>query len=324
MATIVHTVKIAANTKEAVTAIATYGNQIVWLGNTIKARESVLSGEKILKSANDWTAAVAKMGGATKDLVTTENILAGAAKLTVQEQAKVHDAVARAIEKYTALGKQAPSAMLELEKATRSAADTTKSAETATVGLSTKMIALGAAIGTALGAIAVKALSALGRAIGDIVMGGAKLSSISTSFHTLAQSVGETGESMLAATRSATKGLISDMSIMATANKAVLLGLPVTSKEMGTLATSAIVLGRAMGQDATKSLDDLITALGRSSPMILDNLGLTVKVGEANETYAKQIGKTSAQLTDAEKKMAFYNAAMEAAGRKVVELGASI
>ena len=119
----------------------------------------------------------------------------------------------------------------------------------------------------------------------------------------------------------ATKGLISDFDIMQAANKAMLLGLPVTTESMGTMAKAATVLGRAMGQDATKSLDDLTTALGRGSPLILDNLGLTVKVGEANAAYARQLGKTTSQLTEGEKKMAFYNAAMEAAKVKVAELG---
>jgi hypothetical protein len=90
---------------------------------------------------------------------------------------------------------------------------------------------------------------------------------------------------------------------------------------MGDLANTARVLGKAMGQDATKSLDDLITALGRSSPMILDNLGLTVKVGEANEAYARKLGKTADALTDGEKKLAFYEAAMEAARVKTAQLG---
>ena len=56
-----------------------------------------------------------------------------------------------------------------------------------------------------------------------------------------------------------------------------------------------------MGQDATKSLDDLITALGRSSPMILDNLGLSVKLGEANEKYAQKLGKTAGKDKKAQK-----------------------
>ena len=118
------------------------------------------------------------------------------------------------------------------------------------------------------------------------------------------------------AIRKSTGGLVTDMEAMQAANKAMLLDLGLTDAQMGDLAATATVLGRAMGQDANKSLDDLITALGRSSPMILDNLGITVNVSKANEVYAKTLGKSADALTDAEKKQAFMNAALTAAAAK--------
>ena len=172
-----------------------------------------------------------------------------------------------------------------------------------------------------LAGFAAEGVKRLATEVIDLAKRGGEIAGVKDSFDTLARSVGETGEQMLGVTRGATKGLITDLDIMASANKALLLGLPVTSTGLGDLAKTATILGRAMKQDATKSLDDLITALGRSSPMILDNLGLTVKVGEANEQYAKKLGKTAEQLTEAEKKTAFYEAAMEAARVKVGELG---
>lgn len=177
-----------------------------------------------------------------------------------------------------------------------------------------------AAVGKAAG-LAVGAIAAIGG--GVILLGrrGSEIAGVQSAFEALARSVNETGDRMLGITRIATKGLISDLDIMASANKALLLGLPVTADGLGDLAKTAAVLGRAMKLDATKSLDDLITALGRSSPMILDNLGLTVKVGEANEQYAAKLGKASSALTEAEKKTAFYEAAMAAARIKVAELG---
>lgn len=259
-----------------------------------------LGGSRLLQTAQDLTAAVAKVGGV--------------AKLTEGEQARLNTTLQKAIEKYTALGKVAPAEMLKLEQATRRV-------EAPTNALTMKMVAAGAAIGSALGNIAVGAIAQLGQGMITAASQGVQLASLVTSFDRLASGIGETGTAMLGVTRSATKGLIADLNIMQSANKAMLLGLPVTSAEMAKLAQTAVVLGKAMGQDATKSLDDLITALGRSSPMILDNLGLTVKVGEANEAYAAKLGKTADQLTDAEKKMAFYQAAMAAAETKTATLG---
>lgn len=179
----------------------------------------------------------------------------------------------------------------------------------------------GSFVGNVMADVAAKVGRLAVDAIGDLIARSEKMSSVGSAFDRLSGSVGETGEAFLKVTRTATKGLISDLDLMQAANKGVLLGLPITSSSFGKLAETAITLGRAMGQGPNKSLDDLIIGLGRSSPLILDNLGLTVKVGEANDKYAAQLGKSSASLTDAEKKTAFYNATMEAAGRKVQELG---
>ncbi len=165
------------------------------------------------------------------------------------------------------------------------------------------------------------AIVALGVGIAKLGARGSGLSAIADSFERLTSAAGQSGDEMVRMTRTATKGLIKDLDIMQAANKGLLLGLPVTSREMANLAKTATVLGKAMGQDAGKSLDDLIVALGRSSPEILDNLGLSVKMGEANQAYALALGKTVEQLTEAEKKQAFYNAAMDAARTTVDGLG---
>lgn len=174
---------------------------------------------------------------------------------------------------------------------------------------------------TAFAQKAGQAIAAVAEGLVELTKRGAEVDGVQSAFDNLAGSIGSTRDAMLDAARGATKGLISDFDLMAAGNKALLLGLPVTSQSLGTMGEAAVVLGRAMKQDATKSFDDLITALGRGSPMILDNLGLSVKVSEANETYARSLGKSADSLTDAEKKMAFYNAAMAAAKAKVEEIG---
>jgi len=314
MATIVHTVKLAAKSQDALGEIRKFQNAVIGVEKTVAAMERNLSGGKSLQAAHNWTAAVAKLGGATDGLARSEHILAGASKLTAAEKARVNSAVTEAIAKYTALGKTAPTAMLELEKATRKA-------EQPTHGLTTRMVALGTAIGTFIGNAVWAGLKRLGSALLDMATNGMKLAPVVGSFDKLTASVGQSGSEMLQVTKSATKGLISDLDIMAAANKAILLGLPITSQEMGVLGATAITLGKAMKVGPTQAMEDLITALGRGSPLILDNLGLTVKVGEANEKYAKQIGKSVSELTEAEKKLAFYNAAMEVAKKRVEELG---
>lgn len=142
--------------------------------------------------------------------------------------------------------------------------------------------------------------------------------------NSLAMGFGETGKSMVASITEASKGTISEMDAMRIANQAMMFGVAENSDQMGQLTEIAVVLGRAMGQDATKSADDLTLAMGRQSRMILDNLGIIVDVDTANQMYAANMGKTAEQLTEAERKQAFMNAALQAGQEKMLSLGGVI
>lgn len=262
------------------------------------------NGDKIIAEANQLAAAINKIGGASK--------------LTEAEQKKANAVFTEALAKMNALGdgsSRAAQQMAQLANATKQVEQPVSFASKAMGVLSSTFAQFTAAN------LAATALTKLAAGIGDFAAQGAKLPGLQASFEKLTAGVGSNSAAMLASLQGATRGLVTNIDLMQSANKAILLGLPVTNKEMADLAKTATVLGKAMGQDATKSLEDLITALGRSSPLILDNLGLSVKVGEANEKYAASLGKTVEQLTDAEKKTAFYNAAMDAARVKVLELG---
>ena len=280
------------------------------------------SGDKLAREADAVAKAVDRIGGASK--------------LTASEQTRVNAVVTEAIAKYQALGQQAPRTLIDLEQATRRVAAATEplTRTTSIFGQSLDTIqskgslaerAMGALTGTfgkfTLAGVAVGIINKLGGELSAFIDRGTKLGPVQQSFEKLSATVQQNSGAMLSALQTATQGMVSNYDLMLSANKAVLLGLPVTANEMGNLAETARVLGKAMGLDTTQALNDLITALGRSSPLILDNLGLTVKVGEANEAYSAKLGKTADALTEAEKKTAFYEAAMEKAREKTRELG---
>lgn len=221
------------------------------------------------------------------------------------------DKLGKAVLEITLDDKQYKFALDQMQKDSRKTADSVRG-----IGQAANL-----AVFKELASIGVGAIKLLASGFAELVTQGAKFQGYDAAFTKLSASIGQSKDAMLETTRTATKGLISDLDIMAASNKAMLLGLPVTAQSMGTMAQAAVTLGRAMGQDATKSLDDLTTALGRGSPLILDNLGLTVKVGEANEEYARKLGKAATALTDGEKKLAFYEAAMKAAEEKVATMG---
>jgi len=136
-----------------------------------------------------------------------------------------------------------------------------------------------------------------------------RIEGLTTSFDNLQESVGNFADETLAGLRTATQGLVSDLDLIQQANQAVLLGLP--TEGFDDLAAAAVKLGAATGRTATEALSDLVTGLGRSSALILDNLGIIVKASEAQTAFADSIGVTVDALTEEQKAQAFRFLAIE-------------
>jgi hypothetical protein len=149
---------------------------------------------------------------------------------------------------------------------------------------------------------------------------GAKVQQAETALNSLAQGAGTTGDAIVDAIQGAADFTIDRMSAMEAANKALLLGVAKSPEDFERLSKQAVLLGRAMGQDAAKSIDDFVTAAGRQSKQIADNLGLMVSAEDANKKYAEAIGKTVDELTDAERKQAFMTEMLIQAEDKTKDL----
>jgi len=155
----------------------------------------------------------------------------------------------------------------------------------------------------------------------ELVQLGASAQRQATALNNLASAADTSGDAIVGAMQEASQFTIDKMSAMAAANKAMVMDVAKSPEEFERLTRVAVSLGRAMGQDATKSIDDFVTASARQSQMIADNLGLTVTVGQATERYAAKLGITVDQLSDAERKQAFLNMMLEEGEKKMAELG---
>lgn len=123
--------------------------------------------------------------------------------------------------------------------------------------------------------------------------------------------------------RKSTRGLIADQELMTQFNRAITLGAASNERDFSRLSRTAVELGRALGVDAKLALESLSLGIGRQSRLLLDNLGIIVKVEDANNRYAKKLGIASSALTDAQKRIAFTEAAYEAADTAIEKLGES-
>lgn len=164
------------------------------------------------------------------------------------------------------------------------------------------------ALGISLGIGLVKQLAATGM---ELARTAAYADDVKMSFGELAKEGGSSGTTLLNSLRKASSGAIADSELMLTANRAMLLGVANNVDDLGKLMDVARVRSNAMGLTTQQAFDNIVTGIGRNSPMILDNLGIVIDSSKAYEDYAKSINKSAKELTDQEQKQAMINAVIQ-------------
>lgn len=158
----------------------------------------------------------------------------------------------------------------------------------------------------------------------ELIRMGDEAVAVRNGFERLAIGAGESADQILQAMRRGTKGTVTDLNLMKQANQALLLGIPATAQQMEELTRAAHRLGQAVGRNTTDAVGDLITGFGRMSIELLDNLGITVRAEEAYAEFANRLGKGVKELTDAERRLAFFTIGMERAKQRADQLGETL
>jgi hypothetical protein len=131
----------------------------------------------------------------------------------------------------------------------------------------------------------------------------------------MASSIGESGDSLLKKLQEVSQGTISNQGLLASASRAFILGVAKDGDELAKILEVAVARGQSLGVSAEQAFSDIVLGIGRMSPEILDNLGIVTDGQATFKAYAEAIGKTTEELTEAEKKQALIN--------KVINEGAS-
>lgn len=108
----------------------------------------------------------------------------------------------------------------------------------------------------------------------------------------LARNTGQNADIIVAKLAEVSKGTVANKDLMLAANRAVALNVTKDVGDMAKLLEVSRVKAKAMGIDTTQAFNDIVTGIGRNSPLILDNLGIITK-GWADE--AKAAGKAMDQ-----------------------------
>ena len=109
-------------------------------------------------------------------------------------------------------------------------------------------------------------------------------------------------DGMLQDLRKATRGTVSDLELMQNAVKAGNFGIPL--KEMGTLLEFASRRAQETGESVDYLVSSIVTGIGRKSPMILDNLGISTSRLKAEFKGASVEAQSIADVTAAVAKIA--------------------
>ena len=167
-------------------------------------------------------------------------------------------------------------------------------------------------------------LGDVSRAVGAVFKAIKDASDLSSQTNSLKLALAQQGQDFntyIAKLRDVSRGTVSTADLIKSSSKALLLGIPATqiAKLLDIARASAI----ATGQSVQTAFDDIATGIGRASPLILDNLGIVVKIGKANDAYAKEIGKVSTELTAQEQKQALLNAVLKTGEERIKLFGES-
>ena len=196
----------------------------------------------------------------------------------------------------------------------------TTKAEKSSASLASTLGKMAGVVGVATGAfLAIQKAFEFGRR-------GALITQTGESFDFLLEKIGASTD-LLSQLREASKGTITDLDLMSStatllagAGDKLAVSLADATPRLLEIAKAANKLNPALGSTAFL-YQSIATGVKRAQPLILDNLGITIKVGEANEAFAKSIGKTVEELNAEEKAMAILAGTLEAGDNLIAQVG---
>lgn len=264
---------------------------------TVGLRAVIENAQKFLRDAASVEQAQNKIGDSAKKAAKDSNALDKA----LESRKKILGQVSSTLSRFGPQGQAAAGALDKVAAAVSS------------VGLSAT--------------VAVAGITALIAAFVSLGLRGANIRGLTDSFDRLTASVGITSGVLLKDLRAAAAGTVNDLELIRLANTALAGATGEVGKSIGEslpkLLEIARVQARATGQNVDFLFQSLITGIKRSSPLLIDNTGLVLKVGEANQKYADSIGKSVTELTAQEQQIALLQATLEAGQVAIDTLGNS-
>ena len=163
----------------------------------------------------------------------------------------------------------------------------------------------------------------------DLARTGAQVTQMEQSFALMNRQIG-ISPSILGDMSAAARGTISDYDLMSSiftltagSTKAMQRELTLAAPQLLEVSKAASKLNPELG-DTEFMFQSISRGIKRLEFRLLDNLGLNIKIGEANKKHAEAIGKTVEELTAEEKTMALLNQTLEVGQRLIQQVGSDV
>lgn len=294
----------------AVNRVVSDINRIVATG---KQAGDMLSMTKMLTGIESHDKAIANSAVALGQWQANLKMVHGAINSIGTELATGAITQEEAASRYLQLGRAAK----EIEQEISNAVPAVKGFGASIAGITPQIIAVGAAV-----TVAVKAFQAW-REAAEM---GAVIRQTGESFDFLSKNIYQVPD-LLQKMREASRGTISDMQLMSSfmtlvAGTTPELGsaLAAATPQLLEIAKAANILNPTLG-DTTFFFESLARGIKRSEIRLIDNLGLNLRIGEANKRWAEQLGKTVQELTAEERQLAILNETLRVGGQLIDQVG---
>lgn len=127
----------------------------------------------------------------------------------------------------------------------------------------------------------------------------------------IASQLGGDFDTIVAKLKTASRGMVSEIDIITSANRAMMLGLGADSDQLANLMEVAAFRARAMGISTTQAFNDIVRGIGRMSPLVLDNLGIVIDAEARYSAWADEMGVSTSEIDAATKKQILLNGVLE-------------
>ena len=122
--------------------------------------------------------------------------------------------------------------------------------------------------------------------------------------------------------RVATKGQISNLTIMQSLLRLQSTGLDVNAESFGELANNVLRMAAVFGQEGNDSIKRVTRGIVTLEKELLDNIGIFINLRQAMLKFARDNGRSVESITELEKQSIFLNAALSQSRRAVQAFGA--